>query len=1697
MRWICSAFLPPFMLFASFFCRAQVVDPTTAAQRPIPGSAHDYIGIGSEIVNPADGTISFNLPIQTPAGRQLSLPFSIRFNSAEPFYLTNNGASATFNWLTPTLNGIAPPFSLNGWAYSLPSYIAQASAVNSVPEHCSPSSPCNTYNSCWAAQGYSFNDLDGVSHTLNVANAWLGPSSTDPYDNVCDSSGFNGFGGYSGTPFNGITNILGTATPAGTGTQPALTVTDKSGTVYQFPQVPAYGGPFGNLAQSITDRNGNQIVLNGTSGLGSSGILLPAGGYKDTAGRQLLAWSGIGNATGDQITVSGLSSNIVVKWKTISVTLPTNSKFVSASFGTVCGFGRSPAAPISMSVVSEIDLPNNTKYTFAYGGAYGLLTQINFPDGGYVRYVWGPNTASRATFQSWILDAPNESGTADCWALVDTPAVTDRYVSFSGSETVHQHFTYTSQFNTSNPDQVEWTTKSTTVTNTDTSTGLVTVTQYAYVPFSPSIGPNDGPHTLAANASPHYVTYANWQANQVPVESQVVTKDNAGKTYQTVNKQWLDQYTMLGEQTILDNGQGMTTLRCADSADNITAVYEYNFQSAGAKPADPTCTTSNGLNVAAIGPLLRRTTTVYHPFTNTNILNEPDYITMTDGSGSQIAKTVYYYDQIAVISSGTQQGLVSPPGLRGNATTVYRWLNTSTSSPPTSYVYFDTGQIQSKKDPCGSVTCVDMKTGTNKTTYGYQDKWYVGSFANQTNAYLTSVTDALSHTLTFQYDYTTGRLGSATDVNSKTTTLGYNDPLLRLKDTYDPASAQNGNAIPHTSYTYTDGPSNSTMTSTGPTGIVSLQLNDGFDRPTRTELTSDPGGIDYVDTTYDGEGNKQSISNPYRSTTDLTYGITSYLYDPLNRKTTQCQPDNTAAATPVCTPAASYLLWTFSGNTVTYRDEIGNQWKRTNDALGRLIQVLEPTATSQIPTLETDYSYDLLNNLVGVNQHGTGTDQARVRSFTYDSLSRLICASNPENSSAACPASATTALPSGVVSYSYDANGNLTKKTDARGTFTNYGYDALNRLTSKTYSDTSPSVVYNYDETTLSWGSGLTNTIGRLSSESVGGTNTYSRYGYSYDEMGRIIYKQFQTPNSAGTGVTSSVGSSGNVYDLAGNVTFEDDGVGVQFTETRDLAGHVKAAIANKHTTGTLVGVSSYQLFANATYSPSGAPATRLLGNGLSENLVYDKRLRVQSTAQFQSGSAIGYSTSVTYQPNGNVNSSSDVVNGNWTYTYDDLNRLHTATSAAGLILTWGYDSFGNRLSQSATGTGSAPQPSFTFNGSNNHADAGFVYDLAGNIKTDNFGQSYTYDAESRITSVGSTTYKYDAEGQLVYESGPHGVQVFLRNPAGQATSINNPTACCAPYAVIGAYIDGKKVGSWQHDSFHWTSQDWLGTKRYETGGNGDISSTATPTIQNSFTSLPFGDGLSSIGTDPTHFTNKERDIESGNDYFGARYYSSSTGRFMSPDWAAKAEAVPYSDLGNPQSLNLYVYVNNNPLSKVDSDGHEDGDKKDRLISGATGVANLIVAAYKGISAINELAASPATDGLSAAFATYDAVQAVGGAGAGLTQIGGAISGNTSSANAAADGMIVSTSIAGTATLAVTKGNMDAATKAAAVEGLVSTGVTRSVFKSVGTMVDTVMNIQTTAQKPTPSPAPAPKPPAPTPPAPKPPPPPKKDTNQQ
>ena len=70
-------------------------------------------------------------------------------------------------------------------------------------------------------------------------------------------------------------------------------------------------------------------------------------------------------------------------------------------------------------------------------------------------------------------------------------------------------------------------------------------------------------------------------------------------------------------------------------------------------------------------------------------------------------------------------------------------------------------------------------------------------------------------------------------------------------------------------------------------------------------------------------------------------------------------------------------------------------------------------------------------------------------------------------------------------------------------------------------------------------------------------------------------------------------------------------------------------------------------------------------------------------------------------------------------------------------------------------------------------------------------------------------------------------------------------------------------------------------------------------------------------------FEGKERDTETNNDDFGARYYSSRFGRWLSADWSAIPAPVPYANLTNPQTLNLYAMVSDNPETFADLDGHD------------------------------------------------------------------------------------------------------------------------------------------------------------------------------
>ncbi len=186
---------------------------------------------------------------------------------------------------------------------------------------------------------------------------------------------------------------------------------------------------------------------------------------------------------------------------------------------------------------------------------------------------------------------------------------------------------------------------------------------------------------------------------------------------------------------------------------------------------------------------------------------------------------------------------------------------------------------------------------------------------------------------------------------------------------------------------------------------------------------------------------------------------------------------------------------------------------------------------------------------------------------------------------------------------------------------------------------------------------------------------------------------------------------------------------------------------------------------------------------------------------------------------------------------------------------------------------------------------------------------------DDRLTLVdtGSTaSYIYNAEGTRVHENVGGAVEEFLNGEGPQSLTIvdasQNPVQ--TDYSFGGRPLATATTGG-----MFFAATDTLGTVRARLNASG--------AIVESDTSWPYGEFRNYANAiSRIHFTGKLDDTESGLDSFGARYYASSLGRFMNPDWSASPEAVPFANLDNPQSLNLYSYVLNNPVTATDPDGH-------------------------------------------------------------------------------------------------------------------------------------------------------------------------------
>jgi RHS repeat-associated protein len=202
---------------------------------------------------------------------------------------------------------------------------------------------------------------------------------------------------------------------------------------------------------------------------------------------------------------------------------------------------------------------------------------------------------------------------------------------------------------------------------------------------------------------------------------------------------------------------------------------------------------------------------------------------------------------------------------------------------------------------------------------------------------------------------------------------------------------------------------------------------------------------------------------------------------------------------------------------------------------------------------------------------------------------------------------------------------------------------------------------------------------------------------------------------------------------------------------------------------------------------------------------------------------------------------------------------------------------------------------------------------------------AYVYDAENRLAMVDAgMSYIYDAEGRRVGKS--DGTVYTVDGGGNVLDEVDGAT-----WKRSEVYLGGHHLATVNSTGVIFVHSDWtgspatglrrwggsLGTERARTNMAGVVCETIT--------SQPFGDNVHKTGScdaSPDFFTGKPRDAESNLDDFGARYFSSQWGRWMSADWTAAPSAVPYATLTNLQSLNLYAYVGNDPIDGQDADGH-------------------------------------------------------------------------------------------------------------------------------------------------------------------------------
>lgn len=927
--------------------------------------------------------------------------------------------------------------------------------------------------------------------------------------------------------------------------------------------------------------------------------------------------------------------------------------------------------------------------------------------------------------------------------------------------------------------------------------------------------------------------------------------------------------------------------------------------------------------------------------TGTYIIETPAFSATEDGSGNRTSCSYESYD-----GQGYATGQSSSLTL-GEATTHDAYTNCGTAANN----YTPSGQIHttSTYDIYGNhlaTTDADANAGIS----GHQgctigSAQYTDCSTYDTTYYSldTSSTNALNQTTSTAFS--SGALNgfglwptSVQDSNGKATSYTY-DALGRMTSLTLPGESagkttQSWTFTSWCSGTAAQGPCvelDETNRLDSANTSINRAFYDGEGRLVETRRPA-PNGQDVVAyASYDASGHMTFESNSYYvaaytgpagpaafSPFDTTQVGTTTGYDGLERTKTVTDPNSQVTNTAysvVCGVPAYNDTGCYEQATIV--DANSHQRATLTDAFGKVIYDRRYTGNSGSNyTLyaTTVYGYDPNLALISIKH----PDNQTTTTFSFDTAGRKIGQSDPDR---------------GTETYSYDPNGNLTQSVDARGAAgTVYaGYDGLDRLLwrNTTNSPTGATVSYTYDSTA----NGNVG-IGRKTGETFTGSGGLSgSYSYTYDQRGQE------------TAITTTVNGNNYTlqkgYDDAGHILSETYPTGEVVNVSYNQGWLYQVSTNNQGTATTLANAIHYDGSAGA----AAHITNMLVGGGMyTYNAAYDANQRLTSASMsLTSSGATLFQTQPSYDGVGNVTSVQTTLpagTDNQKFCYDEQNRLTwagaTGTPGCGGTLTAGtltaaqyqqsysYDILG-RMTTGPAGNSTYGDSSHLHAATSTSTGYGASYDAAGNMicraptsattcSGTPTGQQMTYNAagildswQDQPTPTKTVNYLYDGEGTRVALQVSNG---GTTTTTAYIDDIEEVQTGGSTSTTTFYYAGSMRIAQAVNGVFTYLANDRLGSPVAVFNANG------VAVAQQLYG--PYGATRYSSGAMPTDigFTGQHADAITGLDYYESRYYDPTVGQFTSAD-----TALPESGY-NPWGLSRYAYVQGNPETLTDPDGH-------------------------------------------------------------------------------------------------------------------------------------------------------------------------------